>query len=160
MKAEIKQELDRLAARSPGGVLEPSTVVKAAQNKHSPLHRCFTWDMKQSHKQHLLWEARQLISQYEVVYVAKNGGKPIMVRHFISLTTDRLGSGGYRTVADVMADPTLRKQALADALTELEIFRAKYYRLKALQPIFHAMALVNRRRNGKAVAKEARAEAR
>jgi hypothetical protein len=134
----IKAELDRLKAKSSNGLIEPKAVIAAARNLKSPLHGCFEWNSKRAAEKYLLHQARQLISQYTVV-VTTQSGEPIQVRHFVSLTTDRVNGGGYRSLNDVMSDEQLAHQMMDDALAELQLFQIKYSRLKQLQPVFDAI---------------------
>jgi hypothetical protein len=135
LSVRIKKELDRLKAKSPNRLLEPSVVVAAAKSPKSPLHGCFEWRTQHAAQKYLLHQARQLLAAYTVV-VTTTSGEPIKVRHFVSLTSDRVNGGGYRSLPDVMNDEELSDQMLADALSELQLFQIKYSRLKQLQPIF------------------------
>ncbi len=87
-------------------------------------------------EQYRLQQARQLIR----VTVQMLPGENKETQVFVSLTPDREeAAGGYRIVAEVLSDEQLRSQMLSDALAELELFRAKYKRLKELAAVFEAM---------------------
>lgn len=59
VKAEVKAELDRLAAQRQG--LRPSEVVESAKRKASPLHGEFEWDNTKAGHEFRLMQARKLI---------------------------------------------------------------------------------------------------
>jgi hypothetical protein len=142
-------ELKRIAKNS-GGMLRPETVVNAAEPKNSPLHSRFEWNNKVAGHQYRIWQARQLIRVSVEVWA--DNSDPVDV--FVSLTTDRKpmdaegkpmpDSSGYRIVTEVLSDAELRRQMLADALAELELFREKYARLKELAAVFSAIRKVKR----------------
>jgi hypothetical protein len=160
MRADVKAELDRLKAANGNNRLDPMAVVAAAKDRNSPLHSFFTWNTREAAAKHLLFEARQLIQQYTITVSIKEN-EPIQVRHFVSLSTDRVHGGGYRAIADVLSDEQMTDQLLADALAELQVFQAKYARLQKLKPVFDAIAKVTAhapRVRGRRAA--ARAEAR
>ena len=61
------------------------------------------------------------------------------MRAFVSLSTDRMAGGGYRTLQSVMSDEQLRNQMLRDALGELRAVEQKYRRIERLSPVFAAV---------------------
>lgn len=132
MNPKHRLELDRLMAQSKDGRLHPKVVVDEARPKRSPLHDWFEWDQKKGHEMNLLNQARDLISSYLVTVRIHGGGPPVRTRQFVSLTTDRVSGGGYRAIAAVLSDEEMTRQLLADALTELESFSAKYRKLEQL----------------------------
>lgn len=123
------------------GVLNPARVVEAAKPKSSPLHECFTWDDSLAAHQHRLWEARMLIRTRVTILEHET----TETRVFVSLSTDRGSDGGYRELVAVLGDEDQTEQLLQDALEELEIFRAKYSKLKKLAGIFEALDKVKGR---------------
>ncbi len=137
--AAIARELRRIA-KSNGGLLLPAKVVEAARPKSSPLHSSFEWDDTEAAENYRLWQARQLIR----VVVEQVPGMSGSTEVFVSLSKDRFDGKGYRVVAEVCKDEDLRAQMLEDALTELEIFKLKYRRLKELTVIFEAIEKVKR----------------
>lgn len=130
----------RKIARSNRGLLLPQTVVEAARPVRSPLHARFEWDDTEAAEKYRIWQARQLIR----VCVELIPGVSTPTEVFVSLSEDRLDGRGYRVVTDVLRDEDMRAQMLEDALSELEIFRLKYRRLKELVAVFDAIDSVNK----------------
>lgn len=139
-RASIQAELEtiRLSHR---GILRPTDVVKFAKNTSTALHDSFEWNNKIASHEYRLWQARHLIQ----VYVVVAGVDQKEVHAYVSLTTDRRrAGGGYRTIDDILAVPALYDQMLEDALADADRFVEKYNRLKALNPIFAAVASVKK----------------
>lgn len=136
----IAKELRRIA-KANGGVLQPEAVVRAATPESSPLHSRFEWNDDVAAQAHRLWQARQLIR----VCVELLPGISTPSEVFVSLSTDRYESGGYRVVTEVLQSADLKAQMMEDALAELEIFRLKYRRLKELAEVFRVIKKVSRR---------------
>jgi len=139
---KVISELKRIAANH-GGLLQPETVVESARSKASPLHSRFEWDNTVAGQLYRIHQARNLIR----VSVEIIGGTEEKADVFVSLTTDRMkeSGGGYRIMSEVLTDAQMRKQMLADALAELEIFREKYSRLKELASVFAAIRKVRKK---------------
>lgn len=140
----IRAELEGL--RETAGLLRPDKVVKFARDPKTALHACFTWDDKKASERWRIEEARRLIRVYVEV---EEGKDEAPVRAFVSLSTDRANKGGYRAMVDVLQDPELYSQLLADALKESERFREKYKKLKEMQPVLKAMDKVARQQSAK-----------
>ena len=139
MKNKVISELKRIAAEN-DGLLQPETVVNEARPITSPLHSRFEWDNKVAGEAYRIWQARQLIRV--VVEVMSATGEKENV--FVSLTSDRKESG-YRVMTEVLTDKEMRSQMLADALSELELFRDKYKRLRELAAVFSAIRKVRKK---------------
>lgn len=119
-----------------GGILRPIDVVEFARDPKSALHGRFQWDDTEAAAEYRIWQARQIIRV--TVRVVSNSVTPI--RAYVSLIDDRENEGGgYRALADVLSDKDLLAAMLAQALAELELFRAKYSMLEALKPLFDAV---------------------
>lgn len=116
------------------GILLPEQVVEAARSVKSPLHSRFEWDDGKAAESYRIWQARHLL-RICVEYI-KESKHPVEV--FVSLTSDR-GQGGYRVQTEVLSNAEMRRQLLADALAELEVFRNKYARLRELAIVFQAI---------------------
>jgi len=136
MTNEIQTELEALAARN-GGVLSVHAVVEAAEPEDSVLHDWFEWDDGEAAALWRLEQARQLI-RVAVTVIDRPDTKPVEVRTFVSLPSDR-HAGGYRLTVRCLEDSDLRGEMLADALRELNRLRAKYQTLKELAPVFRAL---------------------
>jgi hypothetical protein len=128
-------------ARRHRGYLRPHDVVEEARDEDSPLHGQFDWDDASAGEKHRLWQARMLI-RVKVAYESVGNGEEVAFRVFTSLVSDRQAEGGYRVTTNVMADPDLRDELLADALAEMRRFQVKYRHLKELAEVFAAMGSV------------------
>jgi hypothetical protein len=140
MKNKTIAELKRIAIEN-GGLLKPEIVVEEARPKSSPLHSRFEWDDSVAGQQYRIWQARQLIR----VSVELLAGTDEKMDVFVSLKTDRK-DGGYRVMSQVLSDAEMRAQMLADALSELELFRDKYQKLKELAEVFSVIRKVKKKR--------------
>lgn len=119
------------------GVINPESVVLAAADETSPLHKYFQWEDTEAAHQYRLWQARSLI-RVCVRYIGKPGEK-LLTRVFVSLSTDRNKDVGYRLVDNVMRIDQHRNQLLLDAFDEWRRFAKKYAALKELSEVFIAM---------------------
>lgn len=137
MKPDVLKELNRIASKR-GGVLQPHDVVEAARPKASPLHDSFEWDDSEAAQQFRLWQARKLISVVVEVIPKSNTQE----RVWVSLKSDRVKSGGYRTIVSVLSDSGTREQLLGDALQDLKAFQQKYSRLNELAGVFKSIRKV------------------
>jgi hypothetical protein len=133
MKSKIVSELKRIAEEN-DGILQPAIVVDEARPVSSPLHKRFEWNNGKAAQEYRLWQARQLI-RVVVETIAGSEGKHEV---FVSLTTDRK-DGGYRVMAEVLSDKSMREQMLMDAKCEMELFHHKYVRLRELSLVFKAI---------------------
>lgn len=158
MRPEIKQELDRIKAQSPSGRLTVPSVIESAKSKRSPLHNEFTWDTQEALRKNLETEARNLIQAYHIIVITPSG--PVRTRHFVSLSSDRVNGGGYRTVHEVMGDEVARAQLLQDAMLQLEAFKSRFNSLTELSVVFEAIKEVEKKRprQQKPQRRQARAE--
>lgn len=129
---DVQKSLLTLAEEH-GGILNPHDVVDAARPADSILHSYFTWDDTEAARQHRLSEARFLIRVH--VQTIEVEGKDVETRVFVSLSTDRNGSGGYRTMTAVMSDEENRRQLISDALRDLRTFEARYASLRELSKV-------------------------
>lgn len=66
MLSEIEQQALQALADRNGGVLHPQTVIDAARDPDSPLHRFFTWDVETAARERWVDQACQLIRKYRV----------------------------------------------------------------------------------------------
>jgi hypothetical protein len=131
----IVKELRKIA-KSHGGILQAEAVVEYARSPMTALHSRFTWEESAAAHQYRLWQARQVIR----VSVQHSPALGRSVRVFVSLTPDRdEEGGGYRDMDVVVRNRDQRDQMLADALAELEVFRAKYAMLKELAAVMTAI---------------------
>lgn len=105
-----RKYLERMA-RQNGGVLLVDDVLAAAQDEDNILHRHFEWDDSEAAKQYRREQARSLIQKCKITV---GDSTPVHVRAFVSLPSDRDSGGGYRMVADVMANDTQKEEFIHD----------------------------------------------
>ena len=138
VKAEVAGVLLEEIRISNGGSLTPELVLKAAQDKASPLHIQFEWDNAAAAMEWRLYEARALIRSLRVVTDEKGP------RRFYVHVNDGEAQG-YITTEQMFASPSLREQVLKDALKALKSWQARYQELTELKPLFRqAERLVKR----------------
>ncbi len=138
MNAQQHEELKRLAAEAPGGLLTAESVVEAAKDEASPLHALFEWDDTEAARLFRVQQARQTIRAF-VRYEPRTGRK---VRGLVSLPVDRANEGGYRPTEQVMQRPEWVAQmvdevrgkvaGLKDAYAYLSILDALWPRLNTV----------------------------
>lgn len=132
------QELARIHAEN-GGVLRPRDIVEEARPAGSPLHEYFEWDDGEAAEKWRLHQARNLVRV--IVEMLPYNAPRYEVRAYVSLAPDRaVKNGGYHVMAEVLGSPDGRAQLLADALTELNRIKVKYFQLSELAAIFAAIA--------------------
>ena len=141
-RRNILHALESIRAKH-GGILRPEDVVATAADPKSILHGQFEWDDGKAAQEYRLWQARHLIRVCVTIIPQAESGE---IRAYVSLKADREApGGGYRALVDVLKDDELRRQLLAEALEEMEVFRSKYRRLRELAPIFEAAKRVRKR---------------
>ncbi len=143
-------ESELLAIKGTKELLTAEEVVAwASKHPKSKLYRQFEWNNSKAAAEYRIWQARRVIALY-ITYANDE-------RRFISLSLDRTNEGGgYRDINEVLQSQSLHEIMLADALRELERIRLHYDALKALKPVWTAVAKVRKRRKG---AEEKRASA-
>ena len=107
---EERKLLEKMA-RQNGGVLMIDDVIKEAQDEGSILHSYFEWDDSEAAVQYRREQARSLIQKCRITVLTS---EPTHVRAFVSLPSDRESGGGYRMVADVMNNISLREEFVHD----------------------------------------------
>jgi hypothetical protein len=128
------QEL-RVLHQKGKGALTPEAVLSKATSAKSALHSYFTWDDTEAAQRYRLEQARGVIRsvRVELLHVDR---KPINVRAFVSLPSDRGKGAGYQHIVSVMRQPGPRAELLAAALAELGAFRKRYADLAELAGVF------------------------
>jgi hypothetical protein len=133
----VQEELIYIAERH-NGLLNPSDVVRFAQDQGTKLHSRFEWDDSEAGHKYRLWQARQVISlEFQVMESGEKNIGP--VRTFVSLRDDRISKNGYRLMLDVMSNESLRDKMLSEALSELVQIKTKYKKLTELNSVFEAI---------------------
>jgi hypothetical protein len=141
-KPKYLEELQQIMVEHQGH-LRPEDVVAFAANPETALHGAFTWDDSEAAHQWRLQQARQLI---RVAVVVLPGTERTKYRAFVSLKEDRYDNGGYRVLAEVLGDKTLREVLLAEAKLEMQTFMAKYEKLTELAGVFLEMEKILKKR--------------
>ncbi len=145
----IRDEL--LALQNADGLIVPREVHDWAHaHPKSLLHQRLQWDDAEAGYQYRLNQIMHLI----VLNITTADLKP----EFVSLSIDRANGtgGGYRSIVDVVKVPHLREVMLDDALADLERVRRRYEYLKALAPVWKAVAGVKAKKRTKHGQKEVR----
>jgi hypothetical protein len=107
---EERKLLEKMA-RQNGGVLMIDDVIEEAKKEESILHSYFEWDDSEAAIQYRREQARNLIQKCKITVLTS---EPTHVRAFVSLPSDRESGGGYRMVADVMNNSSLREEFVHD----------------------------------------------
>lgn len=123
----VKGELELIRKRD-GGMLKPERVVEYAENPDTALHSLFEWDDSTAGHRWRIQQARDIIRVIVEIIDEKVGPS----RVFVSLSHDRVGGAGYRSMVDVMASDDLVEVMLDDAKRALDAFAKKYQKLRKL----------------------------
>lgn len=137
LKDRIAEELAEVRALH-DGYLRPADVVEFARDPDTALHTQFEWDDSEAAAQYRLIQARTVI-RMDVTVISSS---PAPIRANVSLLTDRQAGNGYRQMVDVLADEDLRRQLLAQALSELQTVKRRYEHLSALARVWDAVDAV------------------
>lgn len=132
----VGEELEAITNKH--GTLNPHVVVKAAERKSSPLHKCFTWDDASAADKHRLHEARMLIGS--VMVVTQHVDEPVRAFHSVKVTTsngdDDTSERSYVPLDIALSDDDYRRQILEQAARDLHTWRRKYGELRELHKFF------------------------
>ena len=134
---QVQAELDQIRLAH-DGVIKPEDVVEFAKDPATALHTHFEWDDTEAAREYRLVQARTVIRL--CITIVQEDVPP--VRAFVSLPSDRVRGGGYRSIQDVVNDESRRQEMLRDALERLQAIKRTYAHLQALRPIFDAMEKV------------------
>jgi len=149
MSEKIKAELLAIQNANKNKMLFPLSVVNWAKtHPKSALHSRFEWNDEKAGHEYRIWQARQLIT----IHIVLEDGNPQVV----SLSFDRKGDGGYRSISDVLTNRQLSEIMLQDALAELQRVEARYQHVRELTSVWTE---VKRVRAKKTAAKQPSAEA-
>jgi hypothetical protein len=110
----------------------------ARSNPGSALHRSLEWDDGVAAENWRIWQVRRLIALH-IVYADDS-------RAMVSLSIDRSGDGGYRSMEDVLPVQRLRDCMLDDALRDLNRLKLKYEKLEELAQVWAAAAAASAKR--------------
>ena len=136
MNERLKEEIAAVAAQSQDGLLRPESLVNYARdNPESELHGKLEWDDGEAAHEFRCQQARQLIRMYVKFEPRVNR----TVRGFLSVPTDRLNDGGYRTVENVLDNPIYRQQMVEQAFNDLMSIRRRNEHLPELDSLFNTI---------------------
>ncbi len=126
------EELKRLAAEAPSGLLTAESVVEHAKKEDSPLHELFEWDDSEAAKLFRIQQARQTIRAF-VRYEPRINRN---VRGLVSLPTDRLNEGGYRETEKVVQRPEWVAELVSEVSAKVRGMKDSYSYLHQLDPLW------------------------
>lgn len=139
-QVKAKKELEKIR-RANKGRLHPESVVKSARSKRSPIHDYFEWEDSVAAHNFRVQQASELIRI--TVEVLPSSSVPSRV--YVSLPSDRLSGGGYRSTKEVLLRSSTREEMLQSALVDLQALERKYGRLIELTDVFAASAHFRRK---------------
>lgn len=140
--AQVNKILQDLAKKNKGR-LTPQMVVTFAKPSSSPLHKYFTWE---DNAAGILWreqQARQLILQ--VHYKVSEDSS---VNAWVNFKHKKLGGQCYVRLERALSDTDLKKEMLKRSLQEVNYWKQQYATLFELNPIFAAIARINKKYRG------------
>lgn len=144
-------ELERLEELH--GRLVPRVIVDAARDPRSPLHSFFEWNDSVAAEKYRLLQAAHLV-QHVKVTVETPTMEPREVRAYYAPYKGQ----GYISIQRVLSDEDMRRQLLAQAQADLEVFQRRYEALQELDVVFGAINKVLKKVKKKVIEKEKRAE--
>ncbi len=125
---EVCEELQNTIGLTARNLLEVS------RPEEAPLHNEFEWDDSIAAEAYREEQARYIIRQ---LVIQTEEEQPATVRAFF-----KIEGKTYEDVGTILMSPTKTQAMLERALTEFRAFRAKYYSLKELTPLFEAYSEV------------------
>ena len=128
-KADAEKVYSEITAL--GETFSPETVIEAAKDKNSELHKCFTWNNTKAANNWRKHEARVVMSNL-VVVTETTDNEPVAVR-LISSTSVR---NEYKPTVMLIESETEYADLLARAIRELKAFQKKYETVTELREIF------------------------
>ena len=115
------EELDREY-----GEVTPSLLLEDSRPETAVLHPLYEWNDEKAAEKYRLHQSKMIIGNLVVVRIDEQSEIPkVPVRAFVSVN-DRNEKASYRPIVSVLADEASREQILANALTELRMFKSKY----------------------------------
>lgn len=144
MNDEMRMELEALLRRSGEEALSPKQVYEyALANKKTAVGKWFeakgAFDPKKAVRNWGIACGRRLLKIVTIV-VTPSEAAPVRVSAFISIPSKRGdGKPSYYPAAAVAASEVLAQEAVAAALKELAVVRAKYSRVKELASVWESI---------------------
>ena len=134
-------ELEKIKQKG-GGDLTADAVVRAAKSKRNPLHDEFEWDDAVAGHKFRCIRARTMIASVQVRY-SEAPDVPTRQYNVVvaeSHEAEKPPKKVYRSTSDILQDPELRAQLLADAFGQLRSFQTRFRGLQELAPVFRGIA--------------------
>jgi len=143
---EFGERLSSLSSKNNGNVT-PEIVVNDAENPKSPLHDYFEWDDSEAAKEWRLQQARVMMRSIEVVIETSSGDANVRAFFNVNLESDTDSMESvYVSVDRVLSEKELRKQVVAQALSEAENWSVRYKQYSELRPIVKAIVGFKKRK--------------
>lgn len=114
------------------GKLTAANLVAVSRPEDAPLHSAFDWNDAEAAEKWREQQARVIIGNLRVVV----DGDPEPVKAFFNL---RVEEPEYESLETILKNEDDTALMLRNALRDLNVFRAKYGRLKALSNVFAAV---------------------
>ncbi len=124
--------------RQNSGKLTPELVVDYARPRESVLHNDFEWRDDVAAEKYRQGQARHMIGAIRVV----SEDTPEPVRAYVNVTVvapDKQPVRSYMPLQEVLEQPNLHSQMMADAFRDAQSFKQKYNTLERLKPVMDAM---------------------
>jgi hypothetical protein len=129
------KELDRIRT-SRGGYFKPEDVVDESRPANAPLHNVFEWNDTVAAEAYRVDQARYIIRGIVVRPMNDPDAPPIRPIVSIVKEDDNEKPQHYYTgMAYALSEPDLRKQVLANALRDAQIFKDKWSQLTELSGV-------------------------
>ena len=139
-RAKIKPEVAHTALekiREKNGNLTAGMVLLEAKKARNPLHKAFEWDDSTAAEEFRLEQARRMLRSIEIVYTEL---PKTPLRQYEVVTEpakkDSPERKVYKTVEEILEDPTTRDELLGRAIRDAITFRKKYHALSELSQVF------------------------
>jgi tRNA A37 N6-isopentenylltransferase MiaA len=132
----VHGELERIRN---GGALRLEDIVAESEPADAVLHDEFTWENPEAAHKWRLYEARQIVKSVEIV-PAKTG-KPVRAYEatFTTATQEAPAERVFRTIDDVLADPTSRDELLGQCIRDLLALKRRYGAIQELSQVWSAL---------------------
>ena len=134
VKAQIVGETLEEIFEQNDGVVLPSTVVRSARPKRSPIHNCFEWDNKKAADKYRDRQAGDLLRWIVIVHEQEDGDtEPLKVRAFVSVESE--GGRYYTTINRAMKDEDIANNIEIEAYNDYIALFHKYKDLKLFRKV-------------------------
>lgn len=116
------------------GVVLPSTVVRSATPKRSPIHHCFEWDNNVAAKKYRETQASYLLRSIVIVHESTDEDtEPLEIRAFVSVESE--GGRYYTTIGRAAKDEDIYDSVEKQAYNDYIALYHKYKDLKLFRQV-------------------------